>query len=137
MNIVIDNSVTSAWVVTPQATPYSDAVLAAVRELRVVAHLPALWELEFGNLLRTFCLRGRFDGGTAQNLLANTLALGLTVVRETSAPSDLLAQALRHGLTTCDATYLDLALRLQCPLATQDKNLRDAAMACGVGVFKA
>jgi predicted nucleic acid-binding protein len=137
MNVVIDNSVTAAWVVAPQATPYSESVLARVRDASVVAYVPALWELEFSNLLRTFCHRGRIDGAMAHALLARTSALGMTVAREASPASELLGLALRHGLTTYDSAYLDLALRLQCPLATQDEAMRGAARACGVGVFAA
>jgi predicted nucleic acid-binding protein len=40
----------------------------------------------------------------------------------------------RAGLSACDAAYLELALRLQLPIATQDGPLRDAAVASEVGV---
>lgn len=45
----------------------------------------------------------------------------------------MLGLSLRFGLSSYDATYLELALRLQCPVATQDAAPRDAAPACGVG----
>ncbi|MEO7851955.1 MAG: type II toxin-antitoxin system VapC family toxin [Rubrivivax sp.] len=48
--------------------------------------------------------------------------------------SEILALALRFGLSSYDAAYLELALRLQLPLATTDDVLRDAALASGVGV---
>jgi predicted nucleic acid-binding protein len=48
----------------------------------------------------------------------------------------LLGLALRHDLTSYDAAYLDLALRLQLPIATQDADLREAALASGVGLWK-
>jgi predicted nucleic acid-binding protein len=47
----------------------------------------------------------------------------------------LFALALRYGLGAYDAVYLDLALRRQLPLATQDAALREAALAAGVGVW--
>jgi predicted nucleic acid-binding protein len=136
MPFVIDNSITSAWVVLPQATDYSDAVLARAQAEPGEGRMPAIWELEFGNLLRTACLRKRFDASTAQALLARIEEIGLVVDRSARPLSEILALALRHGLSTYDAAYLDLALRLQCPLATQHAALRDAAMACGVGVLK-
>jgi predicted nucleic acid-binding protein len=38
----------------------------------------------------------------------------------------------RHRLTVCDATYLELALRLSLPLATLDDDLRHTAQQEGV-----
>ena len=57
------------------------------------------------------------------------------VDRQAVPASELLALALRFGLSTYDAAYLELALRLQLPLATADGPLRDAALASGVGLF--
>lgn len=60
--------------------------------------------------------------------------LPIEIDRHPVPRSELLALALRFGLTSYDASYLELALRLQWPLATQDTALRDAAMASGVGI---
>jgi predicted nucleic acid-binding protein len=43
--------------------------------------------------------------------------------------------ALRFQLTSNDAAYLELALRLQLPIATRDGELAEAAWAAGVGMF--
>ena len=48
-----------------------------------------------------------------------------------------LALALRFGLSSYDASCLELALRRQLPLATQDEALRMAAQASGVGCIEA
>jgi len=53
------------------------------------------------------------------------------------APAALLSLALRHDLTSYDAAYLELALRLQLPIATGDGALAEAAWAAGVGVLEA
>ena len=50
-------------------------------------------------------------------------------------PAALLSLALRFQLTSYDAAYLELALRLQLPIATRDDALADAAWAAGVGVL--
>jgi len=49
----------------------------------------------------------------------------------------MLSLALRYDLTSYDAAYLELALRLQLPIVTQDAALTEAARAAGVGVLKA
>lgn len=45
---------------------------------------------------------------------------------------EVSALASRHRLTTYDATYLELAIRLALPLATLDRRMRAAASAEGV-----
>ncbi|MCS6815726.1 MAG: type II toxin-antitoxin system VapC family toxin, partial [Cyanobacteria bacterium] len=42
--------------------------------------------------------------------------------------------AREQDLSVYDATYLDLAMRLELPLATQDERLAQAAQRCGASV---
>ena len=44
----------------------------------------------------------------------------------------IVALARKHGLTSHDAAYLELAMRTAVPLATLDKGLRKAAEAVGL-----
>jgi predicted nucleic acid-binding protein len=62
-------------------------------------------------------------------------ALPIAFDRQTAPPREMLALALRFGLSSYDAAYLELALRRQLPIATQDADLQVAAVAAGVGVF--
>jgi predicted nucleic acid-binding protein len=132
MAFVLDNSVVSGWYLEGQATPYTAAVLARLRTDD--AHAPALWDVELTNVLRTSCMRGRMDAQHAQGVLAYIARLPIQVDRHAVARSELLGLALRFSLSTYDAAYLELALRLQCPVATQDEALRLAALAAGVGL---
>jgi len=126
MPFVLDNSVVSGWFLENQATPYTDTLAQWLRNDHV-------WELECTNVLRTACVRQRLDAQRAQAVVAQISALPIGVDRHTVARSELLALALRFGLSTYDAAYLELALRLQCPVATQDEAMRQAALASGVG----
>lgn len=134
MPFVLDHSVAVAWMFENQATPYSEAV--AVRLQRDRAHVPMLWELEFTNVLRTSCIRGRLDGLRAQAMLEQVLGLPIATDREPVRPAHTLSLALRYALSTYDAAYLELALRLQLPIATQDADLMAAAVASGAGVLQ-
>ena len=131
MPFVIDNSVVSGWYLENQATPYTEAIAERLREDRAV--VPALWELELTNVMRTACLRQRMTAEKAQQVLARLAKLPIVVDRAGVSPHELLALALRFGLSSYDATYLELALRLQVPVATVDVALKGAAMASGVG----
>ena len=132
MPFVLDNSVVCGWFLENQATLYSDAIAERLRDDRAVA--PALWELEFSNVLRTACLRQRMTAEAAQRVIAQIVSLPIDVDRQPVPASELLALALRFGLSTYDAAYLELALRLQLPVATGDGPLRAAALAAGVGI---
>ena len=135
MPFVIGNSIVCGWFIQNQASKYGDAVALALQDDRACA--PALWELELSNVLRTACLRQRLTAQQAQATLAQITSLPIEVDRQPVRPSELLSLALRFGLSTYDAAYLELALRLQLPLATTDGPLRDAALASGVGLVQA
>lgn len=135
MPFVLDNAVVSGWYLLDQATPYTEAIIARLQEDR--AWVPALWELELTNVLRTTCLRQRQTAKQAQQVLTHIAQLPIDVDRHAVAPSEMLALALRFGLSSYGASYLELALRKQLPLATQDGGLADAARAAGVGVVAA
>jgi predicted nucleic acid-binding protein len=131
MPFVIDNSVVSGWYLQDQATPYTEHVAALLGEDRACA--PAVWELELTDVLRTSCLRRRLTAEKAQQVLTQIARLPIDTDRHAVPRHELLALALRFGLSSYDAAYLELALRRQLSLATQDEALREAALAAGVG----
>ena len=132
MPFVLDNSIVCGWFLENQATPYSDAIIERLRDDR--AAVPALWELDFTNVLRTACLRQRMTAQAAQRVIAQMVSLPIDVDRQPVPASEILGLALRFGLSSYDAAYLELALRLQLPVATGDGPLRAAALAAGLGL---
>ncbi|MFM9882664.1 MAG: type II toxin-antitoxin system VapC family toxin [Burkholderiales bacterium] len=132
MAFVLDNSVASGWFLENQSSPYTEAIAARLQD--ETAHVPATWELEFTNVLRTACLRQRMTAAHAQSVIADFGTLPIEVDRMPARPSEILALALRFGLSGYDAAYLELALRMQVPIATKDGPLHEAAIASGVGV---
>jgi predicted nucleic acid-binding protein len=73
--------------------------------------------------------RGRHDGDFRDGALASLALLPVKVDAEADrqAWSAALSLADRHGLTVYDAAYLEIASRRKIPLATLDRQLRDAA----------
>ena len=134
MPFVVDNSVVVAWHLSSQATPYSDAVLNAL--VGDAGHVPALWPLEFSNVVRKALIIRKITEVRAQEIMQIQASLSLTVHGDIALPAENMALALRYQLTSYDAAYLDLALRLRLPVATIDGALHDAAVAAGVGVFR-
>lgn len=97
---------------------------------------PATKSLELANVLKTACKRGSMIVSQARELVEHIDALPITVDAQPPTAPAVLALALRHDLSSYDAAYLELgrALRLPCPIATQDAALDDAAWAAGVGI---
>ena len=131
MPFVVDNSVVSGWYLEDQATSHTEHVATRLAEDRACA--PAVWELELTNVLRTSCLRRRLTAEKAQQALVHIARLPIDIDRHAVPCHELLALALRFGVSSYDAAYLELALRRQLPLATQDEAVRAAALAAGVG----
>ena len=134
MPFVLDNSVVSGWLLKSQATPYSDAIAQRILDDRAVA--PPLLRLEYANVLRTACKRNRLTAQQAQEAVTNLAALPVDIDQDAPDAGHLLALALRYDLSSHDVAYLDLALRRQFPIATQDAALAQAARLAGVGVVE-
>ena len=130
---VLDNSVLFGWFLANQASPYSDAVAGLLPV--VDAHAPWLLQLEFTNVLRTACRRGTLPVAASREIVDQVALLPIRFDSAPPQPAALLSLALRFQLTSYDATYLELALRLQLPIATRDNDLVEAAWAAGVGVL--
>jgi predicted nucleic acid-binding protein len=132
MPFVLDNSVVAGWFLEDQATPYTEAIGQLLEVDRAI--VPALWQLEFANVLRTACKRKRLIASQAQEVIDQVCGLPIEIDAATPGLAELLALSLRYDLSSYDAAYLALALRLQLPIATKDGPLRTAAEASGVGV---
>ena len=134
MSLVIDASVALAWVFGDER---HDAAWQVVERLREgPAWVPAHFHLEVGNGLLSGLRRGRLTANQARTAVVALGALPIEVDLDT--PSRALSEswplAARHGLTTYDAAYLELATRRGLPLATLDERLASAARAEGAGL---
>lgn len=134
MPFVVDNSVVVGWHFAGQSTPYSEAVLD--RLASDTAHVPALWVLEFSNVVRKAVLGKKISGERAHDILRFQAGLPVVIHDDVPDPSENMALALRFGLTSYDAAYLALALRLHLPIAVRDGALCDAARLAGVAVIE-
>ena len=132
--VVLDCSVAIPWIIQEQSNAAIDALFQDGYRGAVSLLVPALWFTECGNTLNEMVKRKRLTLDQAQE--------GFTTLRycrvQADAPptidiqSRILRHAQAHRLSFYDATYLELAQRRQCLLATLDQDLRAAAIAAGV-----
>lgn len=134
---VIDASMAMAWVVErrdPRERQMASSCLTGLGQ--VEALVPDFWHLELANSLN----RGERAGAlTAQTVQAFSDLLDSLPLETDTTPigprrAEIQRLARKHGLTTYDTLYLDLARRHGATLATFDRQLADACRAAGVRV---
>lgn len=133
---VVDNSVVMAWCFQDEGGAYAEAVLESLEAGEAL--VPAVWPLEVGNVLLVAERKKRLSRASVVRFLALLSGLPITVEQET--PERMLREivllAREHGLSTYDASYLDLAMRLDLPLCSQDASLVKAARKCNVRFYE-
>jgi len=134
MPFVIDASVAATWLLPDEG--HAVAIAAYERLLSDHAVAPSLWWFEMRNIFISNERRGRLDGEKTSRALAllSDLPIQLDHAPDSAA---LLELARRHRLTAYDAAYLELAQRLNLPLASLDQELCAAATAVGVELIRA
>lgn len=135
MSVVLDSSVTLAWLYSDELTDPVRQVLERVTATR--AWVPTLWRLEVANSLHMAVRRKRIDAAFRDASLADLALLNIGTDPDTDAFawSMTLQLAQSHGLTVYDAAYLELAQRMALPLATLDEELRAAGRAVGIALL--
>jgi predicted nucleic acid-binding protein len=132
VTFVVDSSVALTWCFPEERTPTTAALLDRVTDSGASA--PSLWPLEVLNALMVGEKRKRIDFAKRHELIGGLHSLPITLDTETAAQAWISTNQLaeRYRLTLYDAAYLELAQRLDLPLATLDADLRTAARTLGV-----
>ncbi len=134
-NFVVDNSVVMSWLFKDEVNRYADAVLDRLTE--ATAYVPVIWPLEVVNVLLTAERRNRIRQADSVRFL--TLLLQLPIIVEDDSPKNLMGEILALGraknLSSYDASYLDLAMRKDCPIATLDSKIIEAARDIKIAVL--
>ena len=134
MTLVIDASMALAWIYTrekPTEAECADRALQAITEMATV--VPSLWHTEIANALLVGERRKIITEAQTFDYLTRLARLPIDV--DEAAPAarqdQVMALAREYGLTSYDATHLDLALRMGAMLATFDAKLAGAMLRAG------
>ncbi|HTV48365.1 MAG TPA: type II toxin-antitoxin system VapC family toxin [Phycisphaerae bacterium] len=132
MSWVLDSSLAMAWCFEDEATTRTEELLD--RTESDIAIVPLHWPLEVTNVLRTAVNKGRLSVTQSSQKVAALMSLPLRYDSLTHqlAFTNTWQLAIKYKLTSYDAAYLELALRLGSGLATNDADLRAAAKKAGV-----
>jgi predicted nucleic acid-binding protein len=134
---VLDTSIALKWFLEDETDrAYSLAILSAVTDDYLPA-VPWLWYYEIANTILMQVRRKRiaFEQAAVYLNIIDEMLLEIDPP-DTSAVLRLPYLAGTHNLTVYDASFLELAMRLQVPLATTDQALIRAAAEAGVPLLK-
>lgn len=135
MPFVLDTSVALVWCFEDEQSLYAADVLDQLAN--DTALVPVIWLLEIANVLANAERRGWITPAKSARFVQ--LIGGLMIEVESASLEQTLTSVLNiardYGLTSYDASYLELAMRWGSPLATQDVGLRSAAAHAGVPLF--
>jgi predicted nucleic acid-binding protein len=127
MAFVVDASVTLPWFLEDERTAFTDSLLDAVNKVEFWA--PSVWCLEIPNALLVAEKKRRIDRMRRVEALDQASRLRIKIDPELPDMQAISAIAERRTLSTYDAAYLELAIRLGFGLITLDRNLAQAAQA--------
>lgn len=132
MTLVVDASVAARWLSKDGSLSdiaYSNGILERLTLPNERAHVPCHWSLEIANVATRGERMGYIEWSMVEYFLhlIEDIDFQIDVEASTRALTELTDLARHYRLTPYDAAYLELAQRLECPLATLDKDLRRAA----------
>lgn len=130
--LVLDASATLTWCFADEDGAYGEELIDEVANSGAV--VPVIWSLEITNAIVVAERRNRLsatDGGTFISLVQE-LPIAIDGGSPTVVFGTTMELAREHGLSSYDASYLELAVRMELPLATLDRKLESAARNLGV-----
>ncbi len=134
MAVVPDVSAILSLALDDEDATFAESVIDAIA--RENAIVPTLFWYEIRNVLVMAERRKRIAAARTTAFLTDLTLLPFAV-DDLPREAAVLDLARRRKLTVYDATYLELALRREVPLATLDQALAAAARKEGASLFKA
>lgn len=126
ISFVLDASVAISWFIEDETAKASSAI-DLLRHGRAI--VPAIWTWEVANALMTAERRVRLSSWENTAILQKLFELPIDVDSSTQLDTLLSVSVIsrEHDLSVYDGAYLELAIRHQLPLATNDTKLIKAA----------
>lgn len=123
------------WFFQSATHPFADSVLARLDT--DMAIVPVLWRYEVSAVLAKSQRNGTVTPFRVAEFIQTlkTLNISLDPASANYILTDVHRLAISHRLTSYDAAYLELAIRMDLPLATLDDELIGACKASGVALL--
>lgn len=136
MPLVLDASIALAWYLPGQGNDYAAVVYESLNSGADQASAPLLWRVELASVLLRSYRRGDVSETHALQALADAEQLPIALFDIQLSAVEIFRLGKRYRLSGYDAVYLELARRLNLPIASADRGIRSAAARHGISVFK-
>lgn len=134
-DLVLHVTLALEWGFVLPVSQYADDLMQ--RMPRLVSIVPTLWSRQLADVVLGYERAGRITTAKAAQCFGGMYPFQVAIDPETSALAwtDILDLARTHSTSIDEAAYIELALRLNLPLATTDTTLTRIAVAAGVPIF--
>ncbi len=138
--IVLDNSINTRllWPDSerPENNQYALDVLSQATEGSVF-HVPTIWHYELAHVAARLVRNGEVSQASAMRYFEQISLLPIItdVSSHANAVKATFALSIQFDISTYDAAYLELVLRLGGKLATNDTRLRAAGQRAGASLY--
>jgi predicted nucleic acid-binding protein len=135
LTLVLDASIALAWVLPGESAPRTEALHQRVK--RDGAYASHVWRLEVTNIIVQAERARRITEADTGRIVTMLDSLPIAIDRDgvDQVFGRVVDLARTTGLTTYDASYIELAIRLGLPLATNDGPMTTAANNLGVNLL--
>jgi predicted nucleic acid-binding protein len=135
-SFVIDASIIVSWYNSDEDNKYARDILFCLKKERAIT--TCLCCFEVNNVLRVLEKKGKLPSLSVDKAIVSIDKLQIFL---DGAPTGfkmplVLRLSREYGLTVYDACYLELAVRLNLPIATLDNDLIEAAKSAGLELKK-
>ncbi len=139
--IVLDNSINTRLLWPDVENPSNNQYALRVMEQAVNGSefcVPTIWHYEAAHVAATLVRAGQVSQTSAKRYLREMAVLPIKTdtTSHASAGTATFELSIRLGLSVYDAAYVELALRTDGTLATNDRRLRIAARKAGALLFE-
>lgn len=135
MNLVVDCSFIMSSILPDESIQKNNKIYDQIITNIYTVYVPAIFYLECNNVLMNSLKRQRISKKDYDDYIKLLNLLPINVDKFCSTPESLYVVAklaTKHSLTTYDACYLELALRLEADIATLDRNLATSCLESGI-----
>lgn len=128
MNLVVDCSFFMSSILPDEIQNKVEEIFYRISQREFIVYVPSIFYLECSNVLVSSLSRNRINQENFEEY-SNLLKLMPITVDKFSATSESIYSisrlANKYNLSSYDASYLDLAIRLEASIASLDKKLLD------------
>jgi predicted nucleic acid-binding protein len=131
MRFVLDASVAITWAMRDEDHPIADLAFLEIQSDSAI--VPGIFWYEVWNILVVNERRNRIAPVDSAQFLRDLEQF--SIILDISSGTHLMDMSRKYKLSVYDVAYLSTAQNNRLPLATLDKDLRDAALAAGVSLL--